>query len=286
MHQKEKAFEKLRKVFNNDFSQFQHMVHEDFTYYQTTYLPPSVSKETLPKYIDEAILRKKIWIDDDSYYLYDLSKNVETPYNSMIFQNSGLVFKSEETTTKIINRFFRINTSYDVISILGKMIGIKKKVPYVLGNIQFGPEKGPSKDHVSWIGLHHIRNMETVGDQTFIHIHPDHELIIDMKVGPIKSMMDNAAAMVYIQQQLTLDMQRIFGSSTNLNPDSLISRIVESNVKKYENIYPLPWFIKMIHTLAFNIVSKSLGVEGSVREDYELDYMLNEDDDEENKEDE
>ncbi|WP_225743780.1 competence protein ComK [Marinilactibacillus sp. Marseille-P9653] len=273
MRQTQKAFEKIGKVLNNDYGQTPHLVNEDFSYYQATYSPHAISKDSIMTYIDEALPRKKIWINDDSYYLYDLSKHPDTPYNSLIFQTNGAVFKSEETTTKIIKRYFKLNTSYDIISILGKMIGIKKKVPYVLGNIQFGPEKGPSKDHVNWIGLHHIYNMETVGDQTYIHIHPDHELIIEMKVGPIKNMMDNAAAMVYIQQQLAIDMQRMFGSSTDLNPNSMISRIVEKNTYKFKRIYPLPWFLKMIYTVSKNIAMSALGIEEDVLEEHEMDYL-------------
>ncbi|WP_208560063.1 competence protein ComK [Marinilactibacillus kalidii] len=259
MYQPNKELQRLRKIIGENFSPPPITVKDALTYFNPKPTPHAISSETIPQYIDEAIIRQRIYIDESAYYLCDLSKHSFTPYQSIVFEQTGAIYKSEETTTDIIHRFFKLNTSYTIIQHLGSLIGIKQKCPYVLGNIQFAPEKGPSKDHVNWIGLHHVKNIESCNDKTFIHIHPKHELISNTKLQAVERMIDNAAEMVYLQQCMKLDFERLFKTNQPLQPDNMISRILQHKSYMYDQISPFSWFTDMMLSICQRMIADTYG---------------------------
>lgn len=138
-----------------------------------------VTPENILTYLDMAIPQKILLIDDHSFYVFDLSNNKETEYNTLVFQKEGVPLKTVEKTNEVMSRFFsHSKVSYESIQFLGKILGIHQKCPYVLGHKSFAPERGISKNNANWIAFHHVENVSAIDNYSLLSIHPHHELII------------------------------------------------------------------------------------------------------------
>ncbi|GEN50369.1 competence protein ComK [Alkalibacterium pelagium] len=154
-------------------------------------------------HLDVSIEQKYITIDRTCFYVCDLSKEVRTTYNTIVFNLYGSPLKSTETTTQIMNRSFNaMNIKYDMIRQLGKALGISQKCPYVLGPMCFAPDKGTKHNHASWIGIHNVRDIYSHEKQTLLSIKNEHELLIDLDVKKTDKLVTNGHIIYQAQESM------------------------------------------------------------------------------------
>ncbi|SFC10491.1 ComK protein [Alkalibacterium subtropicum] len=141
----------------------------------------SITEDSVLDFLDVALEQTYLLLDDDSFYICDLSKETSRHYNTLVFQINGSVLKSKETTTHVITRYMKyIGVDYQATMQLGKSLGILSQCPFVCCSLCFTPLNGASRKPVSWIGLHHVQAITPHLKATYFNIDAKHELILNI----------------------------------------------------------------------------------------------------------
>lgn len=236
-----------------------------------------ICSEELKNYINQAIPLKKIIVDSETLYVCDISNLTDSDYNSLVFQCRGDVLKSRETTTQIMHAYFNDHVSYSIIQNLGRVININRKCPYVAGSIVFVPDKGPSKHHVNWIGLHHLKNYSSYNDKTLLSFIHHHELIINLNIKNVHKLFDQAIRLYLVELQISREWQLLFAPTQNFDTDTLLQRKTRSNMSGANAPSPIGWHTKLVYSLSFKMVTLTLGEDNPYLEDIKEAFALVED---------
>lgn len=191
----------------------------------------NISEETIRLSIQEAIDQSQLLISKYSFYIHDLSGDTESDYNTLVFQLTGEILKSKETTSQIMRRYFHYrNVEYGFIKQFGKTLGINQRCPYVVGETMFAPDKGTTKNNPNWIALHHVLQYEEkdTNAQTCMKIRQLHELTLPFPRKRIDDMVLKTARLYHMTKALSADLQ------DKLAPFYEESRYEDINVIKKE----------------------------------------------------
>lgn len=229
--------------------------------YETSrpYYSPSPSLKIDPQnalsFLDIAIPMKKCLIDETTFYVLDLSTVKQTSYNTLVFQLFGSPLKTTETTTQVMERYFRLRKiNYGSMKFFAKVVGITQKYPYVVGNESFAPDKGYSKNHVNWLAMHHVREAESIGNQSLLCIQRHHELILDLTINKIHTMATNIKLIRCSQQKMILDyLEHMNVRALTKKTPSIIDHMEVRLPKTIPNI--LSFHNQLIHRQAEEILS-------------------------------
>jgi competence transcription factor ComK len=218
-----------------------------------------INTNDLMLYLDDAIPLEHPLIDVNTFYICDLSMILEIEYNSLIFQIDGVSFKSTETTSKIMNRYFNIHVPYKVIQHLGKIIGIIQKCPYVLGDIQFAPDIGITKNNPNWIGIHNVLNYEITNEQCHLGITNHHSLHLNLSKKSISKIFENTFKLYHAQNKFSDEWKKIFIREIKpTNPENIIKRMYDENLAKEKIPSPLTWHTKLVYSLSHDLLNDIL----------------------------
>jgi competence transcription factor ComK len=218
-----------------------------------TYL--QISPENLLDFVHTAFPQKNPLVDEETFFICDLSSYSTTAFNSLLFQIDGSIFKSTESTTKIMKRFFKTHISYETIQYLGKIIGIRQKCPYVLGSMQFSPDKGPTKQHANWFGMHHVTHAEASDKVTQLNIVNHHELSVEISHKTIITILEHTLLLYQTQQKLSKEWLQLFAAPNQSNrPMSVIERMYQEEQLKASIPSPISWHTQLIYFLAQNVL--------------------------------
>lgn len=96
--------------------------------------PVSLKGELLQQTLDISIESSFLLPCENTFFLMDLSNQLETPYNSLMFQLDNSPMKSTATTKDIMDCYFEEQRiPYSVMTQLGETLGYKQRLPYVVG---------------------------------------------------------------------------------------------------------------------------------------------------------
>ncbi|GEK89463.1 ComK protein [Alkalibacterium putridalgicola] len=172
-----------------------------------------INTETLTRSLNKAIEQSQLLISRHSFYIYDLSSNTESEYNTLVFQLSGEILKSKETTSQIMKRYFDYReVDYAFIKHFGKTLGITQRCPYVVGETMFAPDKGTAKNHSSWIAFHHVLYYEERASNqlTCLKIRELHELTLPFSRKKVDDMFMKTSRLYHTTKALSTDLQNMF----------------------------------------------------------------------------
>lgn len=172
-----------------------------------------INAETLTRSLGEAIEQSRLLVSSLSFYIYDLSYDRDTEYNTLVFQLSGEILKSKETTSQIMNRYFDYRrVDYTFIKQFGKTLGINQRCPYVVGETMFVPDKGTAKNHSSWIAFHHVLYYEELAASklTCFKIRQLHELALHFSIKKADDMFMKTSRLYHTTKALSTDLQKMF----------------------------------------------------------------------------
>lgn len=216
-----------------------------------------IEEQCLKEYLPTSIHREKVLIDINTFYVCDISGLKESDYNSLVFQIDGSSFKSMEKTSQIMNRYFKDHVSYATIRHLGKAVNIHQKCPYVLGEIQFAPDKGPTQNQASWIGMHHVTHIEHHPMGSLLNITDHHELILNYPVRNVLVMAKQAFLLYYTQYKLQEEWKRLFDKfESAYSSPSVIKQMHMKEIHKPEIPSPITWHTQLIYSLSNNILNQ------------------------------
>ncbi|SFH54440.1 competence protein ComK [Pisciglobus halotolerans] len=184
-----------------------HVFERDASYtskYPAFHLDPlRMSFNELQELLDISFEHQNIHIDEQTFYIMDLSHQKQTPFNSLVFQLDQVPMKSKESTFKITSRYFaEKNVPYSYIQYIGKAFGIKKRCPYICGDQLFVPEKGAGNNkNASWIGLHHVLhyNINKKTDFTYLYFRNQHQMIAPISSDSFKEQLKRSATLYHAQ---------------------------------------------------------------------------------------
>ncbi|API89766.1 hypothetical protein BKP56_11065 [Marinilactibacillus sp. 15R] len=245
--------------------------------YRTSATTFQICSEELKKYINQAIPLKKIIVDSETLYVCDISNLADSDYNSLVFQYRGDVLKSKETTTQIMQSYFNDHVPYSTIQNLGRVININRKCPYVAGTIVFVPDKGPSKQNVNWIGLHHLKNYSSYKDKTLLSFVHHHELIINLNIKNVHKLFDQAIRLYLVELQISREWQLLFAPTQSFDTDTLLQRKTRSKMTGTDAPSPIGWHTKLVYSLSYKMVTLTLGEDDPYLEDIKEAFSLIED---------
>lgn len=178
----------------------------------------TVDEYSVLDFLDVALNQTYLLLDDDSFYVCDLSKNTSTEYNTLVFQIDGTVLKSKENTHRIMTRYMKyIGVNYKVTRQLGKSVGIISQCPFVCGSLCFTPINGTTVKPVSWLGLHHVEAFTPHVKSTYLNIDGKHELILNVSHKTVRRLIQQTKILSDSQDKMTAEWLRLLHDQKELS---------------------------------------------------------------------
>lgn len=240
----------------------------------------TIKEDNVFDFLDVALIQTYLLLDDDSFYVCDLSKFTSTAYNTLVFQINGTILKSEETTTQIITRYMKyIGIDYKATMQLGKSVGIFSQCPFVYGTLCFTPLNGASKKSVSWIGLHHVQAITPHLKATYFNIDGKHELILNISHKSVSRLIRQTKILSDSQQRMTTEWLTLMHHQKECSArPNVVTRCTVSN----HFSQPLPLLSTWLMTQSYlqgRWIVKDMLKEGDPLIDYLPPEELNDDND-------
>lgn len=209
----------------------------------------SINEDSVLDFLDVALEQTYLLLDDDSFYVCDLSKDASTPYNTLVFQINGSVLKSKETTTHIITRYMNyIGVDYKATMQMGKSLGIFSQCPFVCGTLCFTPLNGASRKPVSWLGLHHVQAITAHQKATYYNIDGKHELTLNVSHKTASRLIRQTKILSDSQQRMATEWLALMHHQKEFSsrPNVVTRCTVSSHFSQ-----PLPLLSTWLMTLSF-----------------------------------
>lgn len=160
---------------------------------QATYF---LEPETIYTYLEIAIETQRPLLSANTFYLHDLSTEHQTPYNSLVFEINGQCFKSKDTTSQIIERFSRYHEKpYELTHVAGQLIGLTQQCPYSIGDLFFAPV-----NEANWLGMHHVTNTSSHGQDTNFLIKNNHELTLPLNRNAVENIVESTYLLYHFER--------------------------------------------------------------------------------------
>ncbi|SIO17522.1 ComK protein [Carnobacterium alterfunditum] len=132
----------------------------------------SATTNTIEEWLKRSIEQNQILLDYHTFYVMDISHHSSTPFNTIVFQSNLYPLKTKETSKDLMQRFIdHKGVPYEKIRLIGQSMGFHYKIPYVLGELVFIPEKSSLKGTSSWFSLHHVSRYEVVEQSNTIRLY-------------------------------------------------------------------------------------------------------------------
>lgn len=174
----------------------------------------NINNESLSLYLDEAFEQKQLLLTPDSFYIQDISHINESEYNTVVYQISGSILKTHETTSQVMKRYFHyLEVDYSFVQRIGKCIGINQRCPYVVGETLFAPERGSTKNNSSWIAFHNIVYVEALDNQLInFKVRDFHDLTLPLSKKRTADMIQKSTSLYHTTKAISIDFQDKFSS--------------------------------------------------------------------------
>ncbi|WP_423188952.1 hypothetical protein ACO1PF_10210 [Alkalibacterium sp. f15] len=207
-----------------------------------------LSPETMLDHLDLAIEQKHLLIDNETFYVYDLSKEKSTPYNTLVFQLNGSPLKTLETTTKVMDRYFDyINVDYRWVRQFGHALNVKKCCPFVLGSHYLTPDSGAIRKHANWIAFHHVLDFYPHGNRTFFNIAGHHQLVSKRSYKHMLHLAHQTRLLAESQDKITREWLTLLANQAGTySQNNIINRLSTPSVFTQPSPPLSSWMMKLI----------------------------------------
>lgn len=240
--------------------------------------PFELSGQLLIEALNASFDTSTLFIDDQTYFVMDISNRKETPYNTISYQLNDSPKKSMETTTVVMNRYFESKRfSYASMKKFGETLGYKRSLPYILGETYFIPDKGATKKPASWYALHHVCNHyfdpEEKNVILFSRQHPI--LTLDLTKSVFLKQL-NIAAHLYFTQTILVDGIAIhFGLSRDkVYRENIVHRHLKIKSFELPDYTAHDYMHFLSHFKAQQMLSTVLGEDNPYLEDSRTQFDL------------
>lgn len=122
-------------------------------------------------------------MNDQTFYLLDLSRYDVKPYKTLIILNCGLMFRSKTPSNKLLKNyltFYEVN--HEETLLLANQFDYFQKVPVIIGKKAILPSEGYSKKNVSWLVLNQIRHVDYPSGEQSIHCYGQNQLVLALPI--------------------------------------------------------------------------------------------------------
>ncbi|EDP67375.1 hypothetical protein CAT7_00460 [Carnobacterium sp. AT7] len=127
---------------------------------------------TIDEWLKRSIEQNQILLNYQTFYVMDISHHSSTPFNTIVFQSNLYPLKTKETSKDLMKRFIdHKGIPYEKIRSSSQLLGFYYKIPYVLGELVFIPEKSSLKGTSSWFALHHVSQYELIEQSNKVRLH-------------------------------------------------------------------------------------------------------------------
>ncbi|MBM6615259.1 competence protein ComK [Desemzia sp. RIT804] len=221
-------------------SQHSNDVNEPNYYYQATFTrtrlqPMLITDHNLPSLLANSTEQSHILINANTFYVKDIRKDKDTPYNTIVFQLDEFPLVSLEDSKTIMERYFNQKPlDYNFIQYIGRTLGFYKKCPFVSGFEVFVPETRTDKEPASWYGLHHIRGEEEhkKGNCMHVQFRNGHELQLMISGHSYREQIERSAALQQLQDRLvhqTMLLRRCMSDQKFANEPNPIEKYLSTH---------------------------------------------------------
>ncbi|MDE1548180.1 competence protein ComK [Jeotgalibaca caeni] len=230
-------------------------------------VPFQINEESdIKTYLEKGIAVKEVSLDSTIFCVINVADFcVPDEWKTLVFYLDGLLVKSAESSTAIMNRMFKsLGMPYEYMRLLHQAATGETKhcVPYVLGSSGFLPIHGPCKKSVSWINLAHLNDYQKISGQrgyTRFNFLNRHSFDLPVRFQTFQKSVEGASLMYSFQYQVLLRINNRF-EEEQLNKhysqayegefelENLFKMALVSTWKKYTNRSPCkaePTFQKM-----------------------------------------
>lgn len=162
------------------------------------------NQSSIEKILTEANEIPHIKIDKETLYIQNISQ-FDDEFQSIIYPVNGPPVKSKESPFTIMNRYFKqTEVPYELIQQIGKLVGITKFCPYIVGDSCFIPDLGRSHSLTSWLALHHIVESESLSatNETRLFCRNNQRIIFSLKYKRFTKRIEQATSIYHIQRSL------------------------------------------------------------------------------------
>lgn len=200
----------------------------------------SVTPSTVEDWLKRSIEQNKILLNYQTFYVMDISHHSLTPFNTIVFQSNLYPLKTKETSRDLMKRFIDYKgVPYEKIRSMSQLLGFHYKIPYVLGELVFIPEKSSLKGTSSWFALHHISRYEAVEQSDDIRLYFKNQINVSVETKRMcfLSQVRKGTALSCCQQlfakEMMLDKDTVQGLEYFKETDSFPKQIDQTTLRRY-----------------------------------------------------
>ncbi|MGX7420359.1 competence protein ComK [Carnobacterium gallinarum] len=228
-----------------------------------------ISQKNITELLMQAQEISRVQIDYETLYVQNISQFDEV-YQSMIHRIGLAPIKTKETTLEIMNRYFKQQgVSYEMVQHLGKMLGITKFCPYLVGDSCFIPDFGKSHPLTSWLALHQVVDSEQIkgSKETYLFCRNNYRVILPISLKRFTKRIEHAASIYHIQRSIMHFMNRFFAKEVTVHIEEPFN-IIHQFLIQMQFVLPRYTLIEIISYLKYFWVSEAIKKEFGIEDPY------------------
>lgn len=199
---------------------------------------------TVEEWLKRSIEQNQISLDYQTFYVMDISHYSLSPFNTIVFQSNLYPLKTKETSKDLMKRFIdHTGVPYEKVRSVGHLLGFYYKIPYVIGEVVFIPEKSSMRGTSSWFALHHVSQYEVVEQSNDIRLYFKNQTNISVVTERTHflNQAGKGTALSYCQQLFAKEMllnkysvkDLFYFKETDLNVGSFSNQVDQITLERY-----------------------------------------------------
>lgn len=193
------------------------------------------------KLFDRCIQNRLPKMTSDVVFMYDISDNSQTDYNSIVVTKSGQWYITRQTTSQLI-KLLENNSPISYIlfkSIIKKFMDVHKKIPYCFGDFLYFPIY-TSTPHHHWCAYHHCIGYKKVGNTIHLSFDQSLEIIFPYLYPTAISTLKSYDSLLKITKKIKQDLAIDSSHPTELSITKINQLLLPTYLEEINRISPYP----------------------------------------------
>lgn len=220
----------------------------------------SLNLSAVQKLLEKSLDGNYVEVTDDTFYLLDVSTFQGVGYQSILIQRCGMMYKSLETTNKLLENFSKKQFSaHEVTNFVAETLNYKQKIPYLIGDRAVIPDIGYTKKPASWLVLNQVQHSSFNFEKKLVYLSSQtgFNLVIYMSKDQFEKQVERAAHIYKIKLILHKQMIKSYRYCYQM-PLLKGANIFDEAVERVSYAYPCYTHNEIIQDMKERVVTKKL----------------------------
>lgn len=231
---------------NKLFSRFAHYQHQQHRskHYHETYNSPQVISTTdfsnatyVEKFLKRAVEFPIYMPGFETIMLIDISTLTTTKFQTIILELHAKPIKTKESTQSIMKRYAKQHYTFASFNkFVAQKFKYSQRIPLIIGDQIFVPNKGYSKKPASWIGLHLIASIEENRRERLTYLYGlfNSHIVVPYNQNFSQNYLERVCNLYNAQKALALKAVEPFQKTLSLQPLVEFKHIINKMINEMD----------------------------------------------------